>query len=67
MKHLKDRKKTSAARRIFSSLLSLSSGDETLRLVLYILHATLKDIFTSEGFDTQEDLASFREEHVFRP
>ena len=44
MKHLKDRKKTSAARRIFSSLLSLSSGDETLRLLLDILRATLEDI-----------------------
>ena len=32
MKHLEVRQKYSAARRIFNSLLSVSSGDETLRL-----------------------------------
>ena len=37
MKHLKGRQKYSAARRIFNSLLSVSSGDETLRLMLDIL------------------------------
>ena len=37
MKHLEVRQKYSAARRIFNSLLSVSSGDETLRLVLDIL------------------------------
>ena len=37
MKHLKVRQKYSAARRIFNSLLSVSSGDETLRLMLDIL------------------------------
>ena len=40
MKHLEVRQKYSAARRIFNSLLSVSSGDETLRLMLDIL---LKD------------------------
>ena len=36
MKHLEVRQKYSAARRIFNSLLSVSSGDETLRLILDI-------------------------------
>ena len=38
MRHLEVRQKYSTACRIFSSLLSVSSGDETLRLMLYILH-----------------------------
>ena len=38
MKHLEVRQKYSAARRIFNSFLSVSSGDETLRLMLDILH-----------------------------
>ena len=37
MKHLEVRKKYSAVRCIFNSPLSVSSGDETLRLVLDIL------------------------------
>ena len=37
MKLLEVRQKYSAARRISNSLLSVSSGDETLRLMLYIL------------------------------
>ena len=37
MKHLEVRQKYSAARRIFNSLLTVSSGDETLRLMLDIL------------------------------
>ena len=36
MEHLEVRQKYSAARRIFNSLLSVSSGDETLRLMLDI-------------------------------
>ena len=36
MKHLEVRQIYSAARRIFNSLLSVSSGDETLRLTLDI-------------------------------
>ena len=36
MKQLEVRQKYSAARRIFNSLLSVSSGDETLRLILDI-------------------------------
>ena len=42
MKQLEVRQKYSAARRIFNSLLSVSSGDETLRLMLDILHLKLK-------------------------
>ena len=38
MKHLEVGQKYSAARRIFNALLSVSSGDETLRLMLDILH-----------------------------
>ena len=37
MKHLEVRQKYSAARRIFNCLLGISSGDETLRLMLDIL------------------------------
>ena len=37
MKHLKVRQKYAAARRIFNSLLIVSSGDETLRLMLDVL------------------------------
>ena len=38
MKHLEVRQKYSAARRIFNSLLGVSSGDETPRLMLDVLH-----------------------------
>ena len=40
MKHFEVRQKYSAARRIFNSLLGVSSCDETLRLMLDILHKT---------------------------
>ena len=42
MKHLEVRQKYLAARRIFNSFLSVSSGDETLRLMFDILHETLR-------------------------
>ena len=42
MKHLKVRQKYSAARRIFNSPLGVSSGDETLRLMLNILYPILR-------------------------
>ena len=42
MKHLEVRQKYSAARRIFNSLLGVSSGDETLHLMFDILHAIMK-------------------------
>ena len=38
MKHLEVRQKYSAARRIFNSLLGVSSGDETLRVMFDLLH-----------------------------
>ena len=41
MKHLEIRKKYSSARRIFNPFLGVSSGDETLRLMLDILHNPL--------------------------
>ena len=41
MKHLEVRQKYSAARRIFNSLLGVSSGDETLRLMFDILRNEL--------------------------
>ena len=41
MKHLEVRQKYSAARRIFNSLLGVSSGDETLHLMFDILLTTL--------------------------
>ena len=40
MKDLEARQKYSAARRIFNSLLSVSSGDETLRLRLDVIVKT---------------------------
>ena len=40
IKHLEVHQKFSAAGRIFNSLLGVSSGDETLRLMLDILHHT---------------------------
>ena len=42
MKHLEVRQKYSAARRIYNSLLGVSSGDETLHLMLDILLESLK-------------------------
>ena len=42
MKHLEVRQKYSAARRIFNSLLGVSSGDETLRLMLDILRKEMQ-------------------------
>ena len=58
MKHLevkkkKEKRKQRTARRIFNFLLSVSSGDQTLRLVLDILRATLTDILTSDNFATR--------------
>ena len=44
MKHLEVRQKYSAARRIFNSLLGVSSGDETLHLMFDILRQTLSYI-----------------------
>ena len=46
MKHLKVRQKYSAARRIFNSLLGVSSGDETLHLMFDILLTNLLKAFS---------------------
>ena len=52
MKYLEVRQKYSAARRIFNSLLSVSSGDETLRLMLDILRQKLKVILHTGNIHT---------------
>ena len=44
MKHLEVRQKYSAARRIFNSLLGVSSGDETLHLMFDILLLSLPEM-----------------------
>ena len=49
MKHLEVRQKYSAARRIFNSLLGVSSGDETLHLMFDILHTKLLYVFYWSG------------------
>ena len=49
MKHLEVRQNYSAARLIFNSLLSVSSGDETLRLML--------DIFRQRAVILEVDLS----------
>ena len=46
MKHLEVRQKYSAVRRIFNSLLGVSSGDETLRLMFDILLKTSPQTLT---------------------
>ena len=43
MKHVKVHQKYSAVCHIFNSLLSVSSGDETVYLMLDILHPTLSN------------------------
>ena len=45
MKHLEVRQKYSAARRIFNSLLRVSSGDETLHLMFDILLQMVATLF----------------------
>ena len=49
MRCLEVRQKYSAARRIFNSLLGVSSGDETLHLMFDILHDKLKMQFAVES------------------
>ena len=49
MKHLEVRQKYSAARRIFNSLLGVSSGDETLHLMFDILLERLSRILLSHN------------------
>ena len=49
MKHLEVCQKYSAARRIFNSLLGVSSCDETLRLMFDILLTAMIDFWVSEA------------------
>ena len=58
MKHLEVRQKYSAARRIFNSLLGVSSGDETLHLMFDILHLTrlLQNFLTTLNFTEYKGL-----------
>ena len=57
MKHLEVRQKYSAARRIFNSLLGVSSGDETLHLMFDILRKKqhceegYPEVYTSQGLE----------------
>ena len=53
MKHLEVRQKYSAARRIFNSLLGVSSGDETLHLMFDILLKTREKIILTQRLHTQ--------------
>ena len=48
MKHLKAQQKYSIVCHILNSLLSVSSGDEALHLMLDILHSSTKDNFSWE-------------------
>ena len=49
MKHLEVRQKYSAARRIFNSLLGVSSGDETLHLIVDILLQTFTVLVSKDS------------------
>ena len=57
MKHLEVRQKYSAARRIFNSLLGVSSGDETLHLMFDILLQESKRLsfYRPTGFEHQRN------------
>ena len=68
MKHLEVRQKYSATRRIFNSLLGVSSGDETLRLMFDILR---KPLSKNHGGDNLHNLhytnnASYKELVTFK-
>ena len=73
MKHLEVRQKYSAARRIFNSLLSVSSGDETLRLMfdvlLEILNAYLYLMITEQKHGRSSIKTSLSQHllHIFSP
>ena len=56
MKHLEVRQKYSAARRIFNSLLGVSSGDETLHLMFDILRETPVVYFGPYFYNIQEKI-----------
>ena len=56
MKHLEVRQKYSAARRIFNSLLGVSSGDETLHLMFDILLQTSKSNISNTRRSVSSDI-----------
>ena len=60
MKHLEVRQKYSATRRIFSSLLGVSSGDETLRLMFDILLERQKQTKWIEMHQSQVNICFLR-------
>ena len=61
MKHLEVRQKYSAARRIFNSLLGVSSGDETLHLMFDILRKT-----PSSALDLAQSVERFMLSGIYR-
>ena len=71
MKHLEVRQKYSAARRIFNSLLGVSSGDETLHLMFDILRKVEMRKFDCNSFritgntDFKKKLTSFVSKSVW--
>ena len=60
MKHLEVRQKYSAARRIFNSLLRVSSGDETLRLMFDILHQAQVSQAHVRRVDASESVSRYK-------
>ncbi|MCG8407506.1 MAG: hypothetical protein MI923_20090, partial [Phycisphaerales bacterium] len=58
MKHLEVRQKYSAARRIFNSLLGVSSGDETLHLMFDILRIKLDGLETFSVCYVHQDVCT---------
>ena len=56
MKHLEVRQKYSAARRIFNSLLGVSSGDETLHL-MFDIYITWKSLVSQNSLEVQVDIS----------
>ena len=65
MKHLEVRQKYSAARRIFNSLLGVSSGDETLHLMFDIL-LEIHNLVNARHLTTVK-LGNFAEEDLAYP
>ena len=60
MKHLEVRQKYSAARRMFNSLLGVSSGDETLHLMFDILLQTPKSSISNTRRSVASNIQSLR-------
>ena len=66
MKHLEVRQKYSAARRIFSCLLGVSTDDETLRLMLDILPTYVTVQISSRIRSLQQVCVSILRENTLR-